>query len=98
MLDLLHNALHQIFGPLEDLLVSYGLGFPEVSIIMFILGVCVSIPWINIFRRAGYAASQGYLMLIPIVNIFVFFKFAFSVWPIERELRKLNPSSTWRTF
>ena len=98
MLDLLHNALHQIFNPLEELLVSYGLGFPEVTTILFVLGVCISIPWINIFRRAGYPASAGYLMLIPIVNIYMFFRFAFSMWPIERELRKTDPSSAWREF
>ena len=98
MLDLLHNALHQIFSPLEEALVSLGLGFPEVTTILFILGVCISIPWINIFRRAGYPSSTGYLMLIPIVNIYVFFRFAFGMWPIERELRKLDPSSTWRAF
>ena len=98
MLYLLHDKLHRIFGPLEELLISNGLGFPEVSTIVFILGVCISIPWINIFRRAGYPASKGYLMLIPIVNVFVFFRFAFSAWPIERELRKLDPSSSWRAF
>jgi len=98
MLNQLHDFLHQILSPLEEWLVSNGLGFPEVSTVLFLLVVCISIPWINIFRRAGYPASAGYLMLIPIVNIYVFFRFAFSMWPIERELRKLDPSSTWRSF
>ncbi len=98
MFEMIHNAIHQIFGPLEQLLASYGLGFPELSTVMFVVGVCISIPWINIFRRAGYPEHMGYLMLIPVVNVFVFFRFAFGEWPIDRELRKVDSPSSWDVY
>ncbi len=98
MLDPLHDLMHQIFEPLQRMLDSVGVGFPELSAILFILGVCTSIPWISIFRKAGYRPIKGYLMLIPIVNIFVFFSFAFGDWPLEREFRKLDPTAAWRDY
>ena len=98
MLDQLHTLLHSMFEPLTKTLEALGLGVPELSTIMFILGVCISLPWINIFRKAGYGSAKGLLMLIPVVNFFVFFRFAFGVWPIEQKLRNLDPSATWREF
>ncbi len=93
MFDLLHNLLHLVFDPLQKTLDLLGLGFPELITILFILGVLMSIPWISIFQKAGYSSIKGYLMLIPVVNILIFFAFAFGEWPIEREMRKLESSA-----
>jgi hypothetical protein len=98
MFEMMHNAIHQIFDPLEQLLVSFGLGFPELSTVTFVVIVCISIPWINIFRRAGYPDYMGYLMLIPGVNVFVFLRFAFGEWPIDRERRKVGSPSSWDVY
>jgi hypothetical protein len=35
-------------------------------------------------------------MFIPVVNVVMFFKFAFGEWPIERELRSASPSVLYR--
>ncbi len=98
MLDQIHALLHWVFDPLMKVLDSLGLGGPELTTILFVLGVCTSLPWVSIFRKAGYSSVRGYLMLIPVVNIILFFTFAFGVWPIERELRKVDSSAAWRGF
>ncbi len=98
MVDLVHNFLHALLDPLERMLASFGLGFPELSAILAIMAIFISIPWVNVFRKAGYSPLKGWLMLVPVVNIFMFLAFAFGEWPIERELRKLDPSSMWREF
>ncbi len=91
MFDPIHNLLHLLLDPFEKALNSLGLGFPEVVTILFIVGVLITIPWVNIFMRVGYSPLKGYLMFIPVLNIFVFFKFAFGEeWPIERELRNVG--------
>ncbi len=90
------DSLHSIFDPLEKMLVSWGLGFAEVSAICTVLTVCLSIPWIRIFRRAGYSPGMGLLMFIPLVNIIVFLVFAYREWPAEREFRTPDDSALWR--
>ncbi len=93
MFDPVHNLLHLLLDPLEKGLNSLGLGFPEYVAILFVVGVLITIPWANIFMRVGYSPLKGFLMFIPILNIFVFFKFAFGEeWPIERELRNASRS------
>ncbi len=86
------DFLQSLFGPLEQWFASLGLGFPEVSTIVTVLAVCLSIPWIRIFRRAGFSPGLGLLMFIPLLNIFVFLVFAYHEWPIERDLRTPDPS------
>jgi hypothetical protein len=86
----MHGFLHSLLDPLEKLLAAVGLGFPEL-ITIFILGMLVtSLCWGNIFIKAGFRSFRGYLMLIPVVNIFVFFRFAFGKWPIEQQLQQQN--------
>ncbi len=91
MVDRIHDLMHTSWDPLLKLLESTGLGFSELSTILFALSVCTLMPpWVIIFRKAGYSLWRGFLMLIPIVNVFVFFAFAFGDWPIARELRELR--------
>jgi hypothetical protein len=89
----LHYLLHLGMDPLEKALMSVGLGVPELITILFVVGVIIAIPWVNIFLKAGYSPLRGYLMFVPILNIFVFFSFAFGEWPIERECRSLSSPS-----
>lgn len=44
-------------------------------------------------KRLGYEQMNGLLLVIPLVNIFVFFYWAFKESPNERKLRKLNQSN-----
>ena len=63
---------------------SAGLDGPELIAVALIL-LCITVPWVRIFRKAGYNPGVGILMLIPPINIFLFLLFAYHEWPIERE-------------
>jgi hypothetical protein len=93
MLDRLHGFLHLLLDPLLALLASMGLGFMELATILILLLVVTGACWINIFAKAGFRSSMGYLMLIPAVNIFVFMRFAFGKWPIEQQLERQHTAS-----
>ena len=57
----------------------------EVLFVYFVVG--------EIFIKAGYSRFECLLLLIPIFNIVEIVWFAFTDWPIERELRRLkNPT------
>jgi len=56
----------------------------EILFVYFVVG--------KIFIKAGYSRFECLLLLIPILNIFEIVWFAFTDWPIERELHRLkNP-------
>ncbi len=88
------GTLHQVFDPLQELLVSQGLGFAEVTTILSILILFMTFPWMRIYRRAGYRPALGVLMLVPVINVFMFLLLAYYEWPIERE----HHSSTLGAF
>ena len=44
----------------------------------------------RIFSKAGYNGARSLLMLIPIVNLIIVIMFAFSEWPVQRELKQLR--------
>lgn len=50
------------------------------------LAVAYVIIFGAIFRKAGYSAWWGLLMLVPFINLIWLFYFAVSDWPIHREL------------
>ena len=50
--------------------------------------------WGSIFRKAGYSFWMALLMLIPLVNLVWLLVFAFSTWPIQRELEALRSGRT----
>jgi uncharacterized oligopeptide transporter (OPT) family protein len=54
------------------------------------IGVLILSLWINwtIAAKAGYSGALSLLMLIPLVNLIIVLMFAFSEWPIQRELRE----------
>jgi uncharacterized membrane protein len=71
------------------------LGAPEVLI--FLMGlVVVLIPWYKIFSKAGYHSGWGMslAMLVPVVNVVLFFWFAFTTWPIEQKLGSAQSSGS----
>ncbi len=45
---------------------------------------------LRLCSKAGYHSLFGLLLLVPVVNLFIFLFMAFSRWPIERELRELR--------
>lgn len=58
---------------------------------MFI-AVLFVICWLIIWKKAGYTYPLllGILMLIPIVNIVLWFIFVFGNWPLIEQMKRLN--------
>lgn len=52
--------------------------------LLYVLGFC------SVFARAGFHWSLGTLMLVPGVNVIMFFLLGFGSWPNNRELRSLR--------
>ena len=44
----------------------------------------------NISSKAGYPRWHGLMMAIPLLNVVALMVFAFSTWPIESDLLKLQ--------
>jgi hypothetical protein len=45
---------------------------------------------LRLCSKAGFHSMFGLLLLVPVLNLFIFLFIAFSPWPIERELRDLR--------
>lgn len=60
------------------------------GLIMFAFTIFVF--W-KIFSKSGNPGALSLLMLIPIVNLGLLIWFAFSEWPIERELKSRHLAS-----
>jgi uncharacterized membrane protein YhaH (DUF805 family) len=46
--------------------------------------------YVRIIRRAGYSGWWILIGLVPLLNVVMFFVFAFKEWPIQRELAQLR--------
>ena len=46
--------------------------------------------WGTIFQKAGYSFWLALLMIVPLANLVWLLIFAFSEWPIQRELNMLR--------
>jgi hypothetical protein len=70
------------------------IGFPEIVIIL-VIGLCALavtvVPWWQILKKSGNSPGLSLLMLLPLVNLATLFWFAFSEWPIEKQLREAGP-------
>jgi len=64
---------------------AFGLFWIVFCIAVLILSLVIN--W-RITEKAGFPGAGSLLMLIPLANLFVLCYFAFSEWPIERELRE----------
>lgn len=74
---LMQNAVSEgeaVMALMALILLAMGL----LALVLFIWGM--------IFKRAGYSFAMALLMFIPIVNMVWLLIFAFSKWPIQREL------------
>jgi hypothetical protein len=78
-----------------------GLSSVELVILaMFLYGLVVVVSW-KICSKAGFPGAMGLLVLVPVVNAIFLVWFAFTEWPVVRELKSLKgaggppPASTW---
>lgn len=58
-----------------------------VPIVLFAL---VIVAMWKILGKAGYAGPLALLAIVPVVNVVLLLVFAFSEWPIQREVRELR--------
>lgn len=56
----------------------------EVMVLFF--GILYLIPFWHICKKAGYSGALALLMLIPLVNLGLFYFLAFAKWPSLAEL------------
>ncbi len=68
----------------------------EFLLIFFYIAVAVVvfIAWAQIFSKAGHSGWLCLLLIIPLVNIILFFWFAFSQWPVIRRSNIDRPLSS----
>ena len=71
---------------------SSGAGAAIGIIIIFYLAVVVLfiVGWVKILSKAGYPGWWVLVGIVPLVNLIMFLVFAFSEWPIVREVRELR--------
>jgi uncharacterized membrane protein YhaH (DUF805 family) len=67
-----------------------------LSVFHFILVIVVLIlyfvPIVKILRKAGYSGWWSLIVLVPLVNIIMFYVFAFANWPVLRhDARRERP-------
>jgi uncharacterized membrane protein YhaH (DUF805 family) len=76
---------------------AYAAGAVLVGLIAGLIGLifAIIIYW-RIFSKAGYSGARSLLLLIPVVNLIIIIMFAFSEWPIQRELNQLRMMSGGR--
>jgi hypothetical protein len=70
--------------------------FGGLCTIIFALAVVAFMifVWGTIFQKAGYSFWMALLMIVPIVNLIWLLIFAFSEWPIQRDLNMLRGGRT----
>jgi ATP/ADP translocase len=57
------------------------LGVYLLSMVVFV------VAYVSIIRRAGYSGWWILTTLVPVLNIVMFFLFAFKEWPVQQQLR-----------
>lgn len=55
-------------------------------IVVLVLTVLNVFAWVRILAKAGYSGWWVVAGFVPVVNLILFFVFAFAEWPIRRRL------------
>lgn len=78
----------------------YGLAFAAPAALL--AAIAWTWGWAVVVSKSGYSPWLVLLALIPIVNMIAWLWFAYSEWPIQRELRasrtelkRVSPSFSW---
>ena len=62
-------------------------------LLAFVVLVFIAVLFGVIFRKAGRSPAWAVLMFVPLVNLLVMIWFAFSEWPIQKELDRLKAAA-----
>lgn len=93
------NGIVYLLFPLSIILRKLGEffireGVKDMDILYMILGLGFFILFCSTFwrisQKAGYPGILGLVMFVPAVNILLLINFAFSEWPIHKELNRLK--------
>jgi hypothetical protein len=57
------------------------------------LVVLILIGWVKILSNAGYSGWWALIGFVPLVNFIMLLVFAFSDWPVLREVRSLRSAA-----
>ncbi len=96
-----HHAMKEkveFMNPYDTTAVTgYVTGALIASLLAGLVGLIFAlvIYW-RIFSKAGYSGARSLLLLIPIVNLIIIIMFAFSEWPVQRELNQLRQTAGGR--
>jgi hypothetical protein len=67
---------------------------PVVGLVMFVVWLVVfglmMWPYVRIVQKAGYSGWNILWMFVPVANLVMLFVFAFSRWPIEDKVARLE--------
>lgn len=74
--------------PAEIMYTSDTGGIDGVVILYGLLAIASLVAYVVILRKAGYSGWVVLLAFIPLVNVVAFFVFAFSDWPVRKQLRE----------
>ena len=80
------NAAYEVPAEFRVLLAL----LPLLVLAVLFSSAVTAIAWCFIWKRAGYSWALGLLMLLPVANIVAFFVLAFSRWPVQRRLDRLE--------
>jgi len=69
---------------------ALGAFFAAYFLFIIIIAVIAIIMYWRIASKAGYPGAYSLLMLVPLVNLIIVILFAFTEWPIEREVKALR--------
>ncbi|HZV78055.1 MAG TPA: hypothetical protein VFF60_00445 [Candidatus Binatus sp.] len=69
---------------------ALGAFFAAYGIFLIIVLIFAIVIYWRIASKAGYPGALSLLMIVPFVNLILLLIFAFSEWPIEREVRALR--------
>ena len=70
---------------MEDSMGAFSFLHWIITLVVMLVGYVI--PAVMILRKAGYSGWWCLLGFVPIVNIVMFWVFAFSEWPILRQPR-----------
>lgn len=66
-------------------------------VVLVVYGLVMLVAYIRIIQKAGYSGWWILVALVPVLNLVMFLVFAFSRWPVLRELDARRAGApTWR--
>ncbi len=101
--SVLHSALtctivsgnQEVCTSPSDPFSGIGVGFLLVSLAIAVLGI---VAGVKVLSKAGYSGWWILITFVPLVGVVCVFIFAFSEWPIQREVQRLRSRSSATPF